>query len=115
MKDEEKAHLVERLEREGLLAELELELTWQRLLSICWLIFWRCCVGLIAILSVFDVLWRRLVGSGANVTGVNVDNLAMAMIVIGVVLALVWCVFVIRMALITHYRRSGFRLIVVPR
>jgi len=111
----ERARLVEVLERQGLLAKLRVELTWPRLLSICWLIFWRFGVGLIAIFSFLDVVSRKLIADGFLLAEVPAGELARPVLVIGIFLAAIWGLVVIRVALTKHYKLSGFRLIVVAR
>jgi hypothetical protein len=115
MDDEEKARLVAELEREGLMENLQLELTWQRLIAIGWLILWRYCVGLLAIFSVLDLVWRKFFGGGFVVAGAEGIGVNLLALTIAVALAVLWGVAVVHTALIKRYRLTGFRLIVVPR
>ncbi len=115
MDDKEKARLVAELERQGLLENLQLELTWQRLMAIWWLMLWRYCVGLLAIFSVIDLVWRKFLGTGFIVIRAGEEVVMVPALVIAIVLAVLWGIAVVHTALIKRYRLTGFRLIMVPR
>jgi hypothetical protein len=112
---EDRARLVAELEGKGLLAKLQVELTWSRLLAIFWLVIWRFSAGLIAIFSFLDVLSRRLIAEGLVHAEAPANQLAMPLLVIGILSALIWGLVVIRMALTKHYKLTGFSLIVLAR
>ena len=115
MNHEDRARLVEELERKGLLAKLRVELTWPRVLAICWLILWRFSAGLIAIFSVLDVLSRKFIEEGLILAEAPAGQLTTPVIVIGFLLAFVWGVLVIHTALTKQYKLTEFRLIALAR
>jgi len=115
MDDKGKSRLVAELERAGLLERLQLKLTWQRLFAICWLILWRYCLGLLAMFSVLDLIWRKFLGSGFPVGGTADPVLMVPAVVIAVILAVAWGIAVIHTALVKVYKLTGFRLIAVGR
>jgi len=115
MDDKKKARLVAALEREGILQQLQPELTWQRLLAIWWFIFWRYCLGLLAIFSILDLVWRKFFGGGFFLSNVLTDGKAIVALVICFGLALAWGVVVIHMALTKHYKLTGVRLLMLAR
>lgn len=115
MNHEDRARLVEELERKGLLANLRVELTWPRILAIYWLILWRFSAGLIAIFSILDVLSRKFIGEGLILAAAPAGQLATPILVIGILLVFIWGVVVIRTALTNHYKLTGFSLIGLAR
>ncbi|MBX9844307.1 MAG: hypothetical protein K2Z80_21115 [Xanthobacteraceae bacterium] len=84
----------------------ELELTWQRTLSIWWLILWRSLLGSVAIGFVVGAA----IGIFRLATGITqVPQLAPAL---GTIVGLVWSFFVVRMVLRKRYK--GFRIALLP-
>ena len=84
----------------------ELELTWQRILSIWWLLIWRAALGGFAIGFAIGLV----IGVIAFVIG-HRPGFAFNFGV-GLVIGLVWWPFVIRMALQKEYK--GFRIALLP-
>jgi len=115
MTDKEKTRLVAALEREGLLQQLQPKLTWQRLLAIWWFILWRYCLGLLAIFSILDLVWRKFFGAGFSLAKILSDEWRILALVICFGFALAWGVVVIHMALSKHYKLTHFRLMILSR
>ena len=88
----------------------ELEPTWERVLSIWWLLFWRW--GLVGFSMSFVVgfIWGLVV----RVMAISPDYAFYGGAVIGFVVAVIWGVVATRMALRKAYSRRGFRLALVP-
>ena len=85
------------------------ELTWQRALSVWWLLYWRGVIGgvIIAVVIGFGI---GLIGSLA---GVNEEAVKFTSTVVGTPLGFVWVIVVMQMALRKRYR--DFRLALIPR
>lgn len=87
----------------------ELELTWQRTLSIWWLIVWRGLVG--------SILLGGLVGFIVAFVGgmmhLPTDTMTLASQILGLGVGLVWWSVVVRMALGKQYGK--FRIALVAR
>jgi len=115
MNDKDKARLVATLEREGILQQLQPELTWQRMLAIWWFVFWRYCLGLFAIFSMLNLVWRKLLGAGFSLVNFLNDPKLMLVVVLCLGCAIAWGVVVIRMALVKHYKLTGVRLLMLAR
>ena len=77
-------------------------------MSVWWLMFWRASVGSFLLGVLTGTIWGLMVA----VAGGGRDLSALGGSLSGLAVALVWFVFVVRMALKKNYR--GFRLEVVP-
>lgn len=87
----------------------ELEPTWKRALSIWWLFVWRGIVGAVllgGVIGAFYGVLAFILGLPENVmTGIGGG--------VGMVIGVIWSIFVMRMALRKQYRH--FRLAVLAR
>lgn len=84
------------------------ELTWQRAISVWWLLYWRGIIGAIVISTIVG-LAIRLIGS---LVGVNDEAIKFTSTVVGLLFGFVWVIVVVQMALRKHYR--DFRLALIP-
>ena len=86
----------------------ELDVTWNRLIRIWWLFFWRGAVGGFA----FGFVAGFIIGLIAGVLGLGpMEKVRLFAGIAGYIAALVWSAFVLRMALKNHY--SDFRIALV--
>jgi hypothetical protein len=86
----------------------ELELTWQRLLSIWWAAAWRSCIGFLLIMGI-----AALVGLAWRSTGWPEGNARLVGQIVGAIGSLVIGFVVLRMMLLNRYR--DFRIALIPR
>ena len=87
----------------------ELEPTWPRAISVWWLIVWRGVLGAAIIGGVLGFI----IGLVGEIIGVSATAITAASGFVGLVVGIVWMVYVVQMALRKHYR--DFRLALVPR
>ena len=86
----------------------ELEITWERVISVWWLIVWRSVVGAVSIGFVVGFIIGAIMGAA----GVPLETIQSVSTVVGLCIGLGWGMVVTRMALQKHYK--GFRLALVP-
>jgi hypothetical protein len=86
----------------------ELEITWERVLSVWWLIVWRGVVGALSIGFVVGFILGAIMGAA----GVPLETIQSVSSIVGLVIGLVWGIVVTWMALLKQYK--GFRLALVP-
>ena len=87
----------------------ELEPTWQRALSVWWLLAWRGTVGAVLLMALVGAVFGFVDG----VTGVSMASLRDVIVTLAVLVSLVWAILVVRMALRKQYGK--FRIALVPR
>ena len=85
----------------------ELELTWSRVMSVWWLIFWRGSIGALLVGGVIGFI----IGFIFGVLRIPMDPLIPG--IPGGIGGLLWFVLVVRMALGKKYQ--GFRIALLPR
>ena len=86
----------------------ELEITWGRVRSVWWLLVWRNIVGAMLLGAVVGAVW----GGIAAVAGMGPEVGPVGGGILGLLVGIIWSLFVIRMALRKRYK--GFRLALVP-
>jgi len=86
----------------------ELEPTWQRALSVWWLIAWRAGLGSLAMGAAAGFI----LGFIGAIVGVPRDVSSVGAGLLGFVIAIVWGVIVVRMALRKKY--GEFRIALIP-
>ena len=87
----------------------ELDVTWQRVLSVWWLVVWRAALGG----AIFGALVGFIIGFIGAIIGVSTQMITLSSAIVGAIANLAWSLFVVRMALRKKY--GEFRLGLVPR
>jgi integral membrane sensor domain MASE1 len=87
----------------------ELEVTWQRVLSVWWLIVWRAALGG----AILGAMIGAVLGFIEGMIGVSTQTITLSSGAAGALANLIWSLFVVRMALRKKY--GEFRLALVPR
>jgi hypothetical protein len=86
----------------------ELEITWERIISVWWLIVWRGVLGAVSIGFVVGFIMGAVMGAA----GVPLQTIQSVSGIVGLFIGLAWGIVVTRMALQKKYK--GFRLALVP-
>ena len=82
----------------------ELDVTWQRVLSVWWLVVWRAALG--------GAIIGAVVGFTEDEAGVTPQTITLSSSIAGAVVNLIWSLFNVRMALRKKY--GEFRPAMVP-
>ena len=86
----------------------ELDVTWNRVLSVWWLIVWRAALGG----AIIGAVVGFIVGFTEDEAGVTPQTITLSSGIVGAVVNLIWSLFIVRMALRKKY--GEFRLAMVP-
>jgi hypothetical protein len=86
----------------------ELEPSWQRVIAVWWLIFWRGTLGGVLLGAVVGFIE----GFTGGMLGASPQSITVVTSISGGVVGLAWIILVVRMALRKHY--GDFRIALVP-
>lgn len=86
----------------------ELEATWERVVSVWWLLAWRGVVGGVVLGAVIGFV----IGVVAGLAGFSPEQIRPVASVAGAIIGFGWALVVVRMMLAKHYK--DFRIALVP-